>query len=94
MLFSLYCLDYPDGYPLRMANYDAHRTYLANSPVKVVMSGPLESDDGEKRIGSLLIIEAENLDQATAFSNADPFRMNGVFESVEIRRFVKAIDNR
>lgn len=94
MLFALYCMDYPDAYPLRMANYDSHRAFLASSPIKIVMSGPMESDDGQKRIGSLLIIEAEDMEQAKAFSDADPFRRNGVFETVEIRRFVKAIDNR
>ena len=42
-------------------NYDAHKAFLSDTSrfgVKIVMSGPLVSDDGQTMIGSLFLIEA------------------------------------
>ena len=61
MLFAIHALDRTGALPTRLANYDAHKAFLSDTSrfgVKIVMSGPLVSDDGEKMIGSLFLIEA------------------------------------
>ena len=58
MLFVLHALDRPGALPKRLANYDAHKAFLADtSPhgVTILMSGPLTADDGQTMIGSLFL---------------------------------------
>ena len=54
MRFVVHCLDKPGALPLRLANYEAHKSYLATGSVATVVSGPLLADDGETMIGSML----------------------------------------
>ncbi len=57
--------------------------------VDVVISGPLQSDDGERMIGSLFIIEAPDRAAVEAYANADPFTRTGVWEDIRIHRFFR-----
>ena len=48
-LFAIHALDHAGALPTRLANYDAHKAFLADTSsfgVRIVMSGPLLSDDG------------------------------------------------
>jgi len=94
MLFAVHCLDHPGAYPLRLEHYDAHRAYLAEARVKLVLSGPLLDESGNTRIGSLLVVEAGSLQEVQAFSEGDPFRRLDVWASVRIHGYIVAIDNR
>ncbi|MBN8944923.1 MAG: YciI family protein [Rhizobiales bacterium] len=94
MHFMLHGLDKPDALPVRLAHYDAHRAYIAAAPVKIIVSGPLVSDDGTRMIGSFILMEAESRDQVVAFNRADPFYQAGVWERVDIHRCEKRVDNR
>ncbi len=87
-LFAVHALDKPGALPLRLDLYAAHRTFLegAEHGVKLVMSGPLQSDDGETMIGSLFIIDAPDRDTLVAFTKADPFS-DGVWGEIRITRF-------
>lgn len=91
MQFAIYCLDKPNHLDQRMANRPAHLEYLKDYMDKIKLAGPLLADDGETMIGSLFIFEAANMAEAEAFSAGDPYRKNGVFESVTIRPFRKVL---
>jgi uncharacterized protein YciI len=84
MLFTIYCLDKPDALELRMATRPAHIEYLDRFNDQLVYGGPLLGDDG-KALGSLLIVEASDLAEATAFAEADPYAKAGLFQSVTIK---------
>jgi uncharacterized protein YciI len=89
-LFAVHALDNPDALPLRLEHYAAHRVFVESEHafgVSVVMSGPLQSDDGEMMIGSLFIIEAESRAAVVAFNQADPFFTAAVWGQVSISRF-------
>jgi uncharacterized protein YciI len=88
MLFAIHCLDHPDAAALRLAHYEAHKACLAAAGRQLVLAGPLLGKDGSARIGSLLVIEATSLAEAQAFNDADPFRQNGVWASVQIHPFL------
>ncbi len=88
MLFLIHCTQRPDGQAIRDAHYDAHRSYLQNSPVDIKVAGPMVDDAGEKRIGSVFIVDVPDRAAAEAFSNGDPFTQNGLFERVLITRFL------
>lgn len=94
MRFVVHCLDKPGALPLRLANYEAHKSYLATGNVATVVSGPLLADDGETMIGSMFIFEAATKEDVVAFNSADPFAKAGVWDTVNIHPFLMRVDNR
>lgn len=94
MHFIIHALDKPGALPTRLANYEAHKAYLAKAPIRTLVSGPLVADDGETMIGSCFLVEAASKDDVLAFHNADPFKHAGVWETVNIHPFLKRVDNR
>ena len=82
--FVLTCLDKPAALEVRLANRDKHFAYLAEHPGFVRVAGPFLGDDG-KMTGSLMIVEAQDVDAVRAFAAADPYALAGLFERVEIR---------
>lgn len=94
MRFVVHCIDHADGLPRRLANYDAHKAYLASGAVKTVISGPLLADDGETMIGSMFIFEAPTKADVVAFNGNDPFTRAGVWAEVRIHPFLMRVDNR
>lgn len=92
MLFAIHALDRAGALPTRLANYDAHKTFLSDTSrfgVKIVMSGPLVSDDGQTMIGSLFLIEAPGRAEVEAFNRADPFAAAGIWDKVTITGFLR-----
>ena len=92
MLFAIHALDHAGALPMRLANYEVHKAFLADTSrfgVRIVMSGPLISDDGEAMIGSLFLIEAPGRAEVEAFNRADPFAAAGIWEKVTITGFLR-----
>ncbi|RQR35445.1 YciI family protein [Burkholderia sp. Bp9143] len=91
MHFVIYCLDDPATPHARERHYAAHRAYLASAPVPIVVAGPLMDVVGERRIGSMLLVDARDLAEAQAFAVNDPFHVNKVWKDVAVHPFIKAI---
>lgn len=91
MLYVIFCIDRPGAEERRKQAIPGHIEYLATNPIKVVMSGPLVSDDGAKTIGSLFLVEAGSRAEIERFQRADPLYNAGVWETVEVRAFNKRI---
>jgi uncharacterized protein YciI len=92
MLFAIHAIDRTGALPTRLANYDAHKVFLSDTSrfgVKIVMSGPLVSDDGATMIGSLFLIESPGRAEVEAFNRADPFAAAGIWEKVTITGFLR-----
>lgn len=92
MLFTIHALDKSGALPIRLANYDAHKAFLSDTSrfgVKIVMSGPLVSDDGETMIGSLFLIEAPSRGEVETFNRADPFAAAGIWQTISITGFIR-----
>ena len=90
MLFSVFTLDNPNAADKRKTEHGAHVAHLKSAKdfgVTITVGGPLVSDDGTNSIGSLMVLEAPDRASAEKFNRADPFHQNGVWGSVEIRRF-------
>lgn len=78
-LFAFHNLDNEiNGADLRAANRPAHLEWVKGLGDAVRMAGPLMSDEGQM-IGSLCLIEAENLAAAKALGTDDPYAKAGVF---------------
>jgi uncharacterized protein len=91
MLFVMFCIDRPGVEEKRRQVIPAHIEYLATNPIKIVMSGPLVSDDGGKTIGSLYMLEAANRAEIEKFQRADPLYNADIWEMVEVRAFNKRL---
>ena len=94
MHYVIHALDRPGQVQKRLDHYDAHKAYLADPPVRIVISGPLMADDEETMIGSCFLVEAENLEAVQAFNENDPFHAVDLWEMVSIRPFLKRMDDR
>ncbi|MDE8347441.1 MAG: YciI family protein [Acidocella sp.] len=89
-LFALHATDRPGALALRLEHSGAHRAYIETEggrDIKVILSGPLQSDDGTSAIGSLFIFEAPDRATVETFAKADPFARYNVWESINIARF-------
>src|SRR4051794_19302238 len=94
MNFTVYCLDHPNMVERRLENYDAHKAHLQTAPVKTLISGPLTKADGQTMIGSFFLYEADDIEEIQKFAEADPFNKAGIWATVDIRFFIKRVDNR
>lgn len=94
MNFVIYCTDDPATPNAREDHYAQHRAHLASATVKLLVAGPYTEATSERKIGSMLLVEAENLEQVRAFAERDPFYVNRVWNDVRIHPFVKSTDNR
>lgn len=85
-LFVLTCLDKPDNLELRMKTRPAHMAFIAANRGMVRLGGPF-LDEAGGMVGSMLILEAPTLQEAQAFADADPYKIEGVFESSIVRPY-------
>ncbi len=83
-LYVILGMDKPDSLELRMATREAHFAHLAKYSEQVRLGGPFLDEDG-RMTGSMIILEAESLEEARAFHTSDPYTTAGLFESSEVR---------
>ena len=105
MLFVIYCLDKPGSAETRAENMQAHRDYIDTKPIKLLLSGPLTTDDGKGVVGSFFMVDAADRAQVERFQRNEPLFKSGIqrneplfksgiWASIEERAFAKRIDNR
>ena len=85
MLFVLICTDKPNSTAIRMDARPRHLAYIEAHRSRVPIAGPFTSEDGQSMTGSLIVLDADSLEAARAFSADDPYVQAGLFSSVEIR---------
>lgn len=70
----------------REAHRGEHIAYRKSFGDKMPLTGPL-LDDADKPVGSLIIVEADDKDAATAMATNDPYIKLGVLELVSVRGY-------
>lgn len=85
MQFAIQCLDKDGHGDIRAENRPAHLDYLRANARRILAAGPLLDENGKQPIGSLLLMEFEDLAEAQAFAANDPYNTAGLFEEVKIR---------
>jgi uncharacterized protein len=94
-MYILHAKDRPGVLQRRLDFYAAHRAFLEEQheagPVFVMMSGPLQTDDGESMTGSLLLLEAPDREAVERFVAEDPFTREGIWGKVDISRFYRRL---
>jgi uncharacterized protein len=96
MHFLIRCIDQPAGPDLRRRNFQAHQDYLAKAggAARILISGPLVAADNVTPTGSAYLVEAADLEAASAFIESDPYHKAGVWQTVTVDGFLKKTDNR
>ena len=92
MLYALICTDKPGSTELRASKRPEHLAYLSSLGEAMKFAGPFLDDAGSP-IGSLVMIEAENHSGAEVIAANDPYKLAGLFLSVEIRAWRWALKN-
>ena len=82
-LFVISWRDKPNALDLRMASREAHLAYIHNQDGRVKLGGPYLDENGQM-CGSLMIYEAETLEEAEAFHAKDPYKLAGLLETSTI----------
>ncbi len=88
MLIALIARDKAGALQTRLDNRTAHLAYIEETGV-VAQAGPLL--DGDAMIGSLVILNVEDLAAAQAWAKNDPYALAGLFDSVELIPWKKVI---
>jgi uncharacterized protein len=91
MLFVLICEDKPDSQALRLATREAHLAFVAEHTGRVQLAGPMLSDDGERMLGSLFIVEFDDAAAVRAWHEADPYTRAGLWAHVTLRPFRQVV---
>ena len=77
----------PERLGLREQIKGAHDDYWSSRMMRIRFAGPLLSDDGETRLGQVLLLDAADRDSAFDLVMNDPFVLNDLFSDVKIQRF-------
>ena len=85
-LFAFRCLDGKDSARLREAALAAHLAHVEAHIDEYAVAGPLK--EGERTIGSLLVIKAADAAEARARLEADPYFAAGVWDSIAGEEFL------
>ncbi len=91
MTFVLYCVDKAGHGHVRAENRPAHLDYLKSNLDRIVIAGPMTSDDGETVKGSVIVVNDAERGAAEDFAANDPYAKAGLFESVTITAYKKVL---
>ena len=90
MAYLITCTDKTNSLDLRLSTREEHIKYLKKIKKKLILAGPiLDKDDNP--VGTVLIVDFDNLNALKKFLNDDPYSKVNLFEDVEIVRFKKVI---
>ena len=93
-LFAIIGHDVPDSTENRKIHRPAHfaRLQALQDQNRLVIAGPNPTAHGEDSMtGSLLILDFDDLAQAQAWADAEPFLTGGVYSHVDIKPFVQTL---
>ena len=90
--------DRPDSLEARLSTRPAHvaRLQTLKDEGRLLLAGPYPSIDSNDPgpagfSGSLIVAEFDNLGDARTWADADPYIEAGVYESVDVKPFKKAL---
>ena len=98
MYYAILCEDVVDSLPLRQQARPAHLQRIQElvDAGRLLCAGPhpaLDTEDpgGAGFTGSLIIAEFDNLQEAQAWANLDPYLSAGVYKNVAVKPFKKVL---
>ncbi len=86
MKYVILGIDGPEGEAKRKLHRPAHLAHLEplDAQGRVILAGPLTD-----KSGSLIVVEADSMEEVQALASADPYVQFGVFQRIEIHPFLQ-----
>jgi len=98
MLYAIYGEDNENSLDQRVANRPAHLERIQHLQDKgcLLLAGPHPAIDSEAPglagfSGSLIVAEFTSWDEAKNWADADPYLVNGVYNTVTVKPFIKVL---
>jgi uncharacterized protein len=91
-LFVLVNNDKANALALRMATREAHLAYVGKFRDRVKLGGPVLDDNGDMA-GSIIMFEAETIEEARTFGANDPYALAGLFAQTQVLAFRMTLQN-
>ena len=86
MPYAVHYLDRADAGDVRQRHREAHIAYRKGLGDKLLLAGPLLSEDG-KPVGSLVLLDAGSLSEAKNVAQSDPYAAAGLFDQVLVHGY-------
>ena len=91
MHVALICRDKPGHLEVRLSARPDHLAYLNSLGSKLAFAGPtLDADDQPD--GSIIMLEVTDMAEAERIAAADPYAAAGLFQSVDLRPGIWALN--
>jgi uncharacterized protein len=98
MLYSIVGTDVPNSLEIRLAARPEHvaRLQALKAEGRLILAGPNPAIDSAAPgaagfSGSIIIAEFDSLEQAQTWANDDPYIKASVYQSVEVKPFIKVL---
>jgi uncharacterized protein YciI len=94
--FAVFATDKPGMREVRERVRPVHRTWLrgdSHRGVFVRLGGPTLAPQCDAMNGTLLVVEADRIDDVMDFVSRDPYTQAGLFERIEIRPWDWSLGN-
>lgn len=98
MWYAIIGQDVENSLSLRKLHRPAHLQRLneLNSVGRLLIAGPHPAEDSSEPsdagfTGSLLVVDFDSMAEAKKWADTDPYFLNGVYQSVTIKPFIKAL---
>lgn len=88
MVYTFILIDRPGAAELRQRVRPEHKAYLAAVADRIAFAGPFTGDDGVQMLGSLLAIDFDSREAATAWLAHEPFTRAGLYAGSSVHAFV------
>lgn len=84
-LFRIETTESPETRELRAQHRQEHLDYLTENLTSILLTSGKLDDEGNDGYGSTYFIEADSLDAARSFIEAEPFYRYGIITDVDIK---------
>ena len=98
MWYAIISEDVENSLPLRKLHRPAHleRLKKLNNDGRLLVAGPHPAADSSEPTeagftGSLVVVDFASLEDAQAWADTDPYSVNGVYQSVTVKPFIKVL---
>lgn len=98
MWYAVISQDVENSLPLRKIHRQSHleRLHDLNEKGRLLIAGPHPAHDTAEPndagfTGSLVVVDFESLEDAQTWADADPYFLNGVYQTVTVKPFMKVL---
>lgn len=89
--FLVICRDGPDSAEPRATHLKGHLDHVEKYWTRYVTAGPIREPGGEALVGSVFLVLADDLADAKALMEGDPYITCGMYETITYNEFSNSI---